>query len=166
MWNDPAHILCKYTARFICSYIIYGCKQQGCIVVVEILWPTNTKYLFCPLFRLPNSGIFPTQGSNSGLPHCRWILYQLSHKGSPRILGYVTYPFSWGSSWPRNQIRVFCTEGKFFPAELPGKPMVRPKYRGQSSILFPLLLIPAKWQIKSLQLTLCFVAKSLELLLM
>ena len=22
-------------------------------------------------------GIFPTQGSNSGLPHCRWILYQL-----------------------------------------------------------------------------------------
>ena len=28
-------------------------------------------------------GIFPTQGSNPGLLHCRWILYQLSHKGSP-----------------------------------------------------------------------------------
>ena len=28
-------------------------------------------------------GIFPTQGSNPGLPHCRWVLYQLSHKGSP-----------------------------------------------------------------------------------
>ena len=27
--------------------------------------------------------IFPTQGSNPGLPHCRKILYQLSHKGSP-----------------------------------------------------------------------------------
>ena len=26
-------------------------------------------------------GIFPTQGSNPGLLHCRWILYQLSHKG-------------------------------------------------------------------------------------
>ena len=26
-------------------------------------------------------GIFPTQGLNPGLPHCRWILYQLSHKG-------------------------------------------------------------------------------------
>ena len=25
-------------------------------------------------------GIFPTQGSNPGLPHCRQILYQLSHK--------------------------------------------------------------------------------------
>ena len=25
-------------------------------------------------------GIFPAQGSNPGLPHCRWILYQLSRK--------------------------------------------------------------------------------------
>ena len=31
-------------------------------------------------------GIFPTQGSNPGLLHSRRILYQLSHKGSPRIL--------------------------------------------------------------------------------
>ena len=29
-------------------------------------------------------GIFPTQGSNPGLLHCRWILYQLSHKVSPK----------------------------------------------------------------------------------
>ena len=28
-------------------------------------------------------GIFPTQGSNPGLPHCRQSLSQLSHKGSP-----------------------------------------------------------------------------------
>ena len=27
-------------------------------------------------------GIFPTQGSNPGLPHCRQILYHLSHQGS------------------------------------------------------------------------------------
>ena len=27
-------------------------------------------------------GLFPTQGSNPGLPHCRRILYQLSHQGS------------------------------------------------------------------------------------
>ena len=26
--------------------------------------------------------IFPTQGPNPGLPHCRWILYQPSHQGS------------------------------------------------------------------------------------
>ena len=30
-------------------------------------------------------GIFPTQGSNPGLPHCRQILYHLSHQGSPVI---------------------------------------------------------------------------------
>ena len=41
-----------------------------------------------------HQGIFPTQGSNPGLPHCRKILYQLSHKGHPRILEWVTYPFS------------------------------------------------------------------------
>ena len=29
-------------------------------------------------------GIFPNQGSNPGLLHCRWILCQLSHQGSPR----------------------------------------------------------------------------------
>ena len=29
-------------------------------------------------------GIFPTQGSNSGLLHCRWILCQLSHQGNPQ----------------------------------------------------------------------------------
>ena len=45
-------------------------------------------------------GIFPTQGSNPGLPHCRWSLYQLSHKGSPRILEWVAYPFSSRSSQP------------------------------------------------------------------
>ena len=27
--------------------------------------------------------IFPTQESNWGLLHCRWILYQLSYQGSP-----------------------------------------------------------------------------------
>ena len=31
-------------------------------------------------------GIFPTQGSNPGPPHCGRILYQLSHQGSPRII--------------------------------------------------------------------------------
>ena len=53
-------------------------------------------------------GIFPTQGSNPGLPHCRQILYQLSPQGSPRILEWVAYAFSSRSSWPRNWTRVSC----------------------------------------------------------
>ena len=79
-------------------------------------------------------GIFPTQGSNPGLLHCRQILHQLSHKGSPRILERVAYPFSRGSSQPRNWTRVSCIAGGFFTnwvireapdtwctTELPGK---------------------------------------------
>ena len=67
-------------------------------------------------------GIFPTQGSNPDLLHSRWILYHLSHQGSPRILEWVAYLFSSGSSWPRNWTRVSCIASGFFPAELPGKP--------------------------------------------
>ena len=35
-------------------------------------------------------GIVPTQGSNPGLPHCRQILYQLSHRGSPQLFLVVS----------------------------------------------------------------------------
>ena len=58
--------------------------------------------------------IFPTQGLNPGLPQCRQILYQLSHKGSPRILEWVAYPFSSGYSQPRNWTGVSCIAGGFF----------------------------------------------------
>ena len=47
-------------------------------------------------------GIFPIEGSNPGLLHCRQILYHLSHRGGPRILEQVAYPFSRGTSQPRN----------------------------------------------------------------
>ena len=59
-------------------------------------------------------GIFPTQGSNPGLPHCRRILYQLSYQGSPRMLEQVAFPLSSGSSRPRNQTGVSCIAGGFF----------------------------------------------------
>ena len=59
-------------------------------------------------------GIFPTQELNLGLPHYRWILYQLSHKGNPRILEWVAYPFSRGSSRPRYRTRVSCIASGFF----------------------------------------------------
>ena len=59
-------------------------------------------------------GIFPTRRSNPGLLHCRQILYQLSHKRSPRILEWGVNPFFSGSSWPRNQTVVSCIAGRFF----------------------------------------------------
>ena len=42
-------------------------------------------------------GIFPTQGWNLGLPHCKQILYCLSHQGSPRILQLGSLSFFQGN---------------------------------------------------------------------
>ena len=63
-------------------------------------------------------GLFPTQVWNLGLPHCRQILYHLSHQQSPRILEGVAYPFSRGPSQPRNRTGVSCTAGGFFTSWL------------------------------------------------
>ena len=54
-------------------------------------------------------GIFLTQGLNPGIPHCRQILYTLSHQGSPRILEWVAYPFSRVTSQPRNSYLFLFT---------------------------------------------------------
>ena len=59
-------------------------------------------------------GIFPTQGSNPGLPHCRWILYHLSHHKSPKMLEWVAYPFSRGTYQPRDRTRVSWTVGSLY----------------------------------------------------
>ena len=65
-------------------------------------------------------GIFPTQGSNPSLPHCRQILYHLNHQGSPRILEWVDYPFFRGSSWSRNSGSP-AKQTDSLPSEPPGK---------------------------------------------
>ena len=103
------------------------CCAVLCLSVMsESLWPDELQptILLCPwdspgqntgvgsLFLL--QGIFPSQGSKPGLPHCRRILYHLSHQGSPRILEWVACPFSRGSSQPRNRTRVSCIAGRFF----------------------------------------------------
>ena len=66
-------------------------------------------------------GIFPTHGSNPGLPNWRQILYQVSHKGNPTTLKGVANPFSSESSWPRNQTAVSCIAGGFFTNWASGK---------------------------------------------
>ena len=39
-------------------------------------------------------GIFPTQESNWGVLHCRWILYQLSYEGNPTKGIYMNFKFT------------------------------------------------------------------------
>ena len=57
-------------------------------------------------------------GLNPGILHCRWILYQLSHKGSPRILEWVAYPFSSGSSQPGIEPGSPALQADSLPTEL------------------------------------------------
>ena len=69
-----------------------SCKSESGSVVSDSFWPHG---LFTP-WDSPGQntgvgslsllqGIFPTQGSNPGVLHCRQILYQLSHKVSPNV---------------------------------------------------------------------------------
>ena len=69
---------------------------------------------YCNGLPCPFQVIVPIQGSNPGLPHCRQILYHLSHQGSPRILEWVACAFSRGSSRPRNATGVSCIAGRYF----------------------------------------------------
>ena len=73
---------------------------------------------------------------NPGLPHCRWILYQLSHQGSPRILGvgslslfqqiFPTQELSWGLLHCR---RIFFTNWSTREAPIEGREEANLPYR-------------------------------------
>ena len=101
---SPRFFTTRYWIYCFLCYIA-TCDCESCLVVSNSLWPHG---LYSP-WNSPgqNTGVgshsllqrmFPTQGWNPGLPHCRQILYQLRHKGSPRIPEWVAYPFSSGSS--------------------------------------------------------------------
>ena len=50
--------------------------------------------------------IFPTQGSNPGLLHCKWILYHLSHQGSPFLWKSSSDPLKPRHSFLRQKLGV------------------------------------------------------------
>ena len=76
---------------------------------------------------MPPPGDPPNPALNPGLPHCRGILYCLSHQGNPGILEWVTYPFLMGSSDPGIEPGSPALQVDSLPAELSGKPKIKPK---------------------------------------
>ena len=58
-------------------------------------------------------GIYPTQGSNPGLLHCRQILYHLSHQGKPKNTG-VSLSLLQEIFLTQGRIMVSCIAGRFF----------------------------------------------------
>ena len=88
-----------------------GCKACQAPLSMGILQATILEWVAFPFSRGSSQLRDQTQ---AGLPHCSWILYQLSHKGSSQILEWVAYPFSRGSSQPRNRTGVSCIAGLSF----------------------------------------------------
>ena len=120
-------------------------KVTCCGRVVVAAWPPCSVHLFCdPMdYNLPGSSVhgilqarilewvvaipfiqgnLPNPVIKSGLLHCRWILYCLSHQGSPRILEWVVYPFSSGSSQTRNRPGSLALQADSLLTALSGKP--------------------------------------------
>ena len=128
-WGEPHFSHCYLCSSFISDFLFCYVLDHLCDHFIG-KWSESYPVMSDPLqpyspWNFPGQntgvgslsllqGIFPTQVLHPGLTHCRWIRYQLSHKGSPRILEWVTYPFSRGSSPSRNQTRVSCIAGGFF----------------------------------------------------
>ena len=76
-----------------CHWIVISENVISCVWLFAIPWTVQCMEFSKPEYRRGSlfllQGVFPTQGSNSGLPHCRWILYQLSHQGSPCQLFFI-----------------------------------------------------------------------------
>ena len=114
----PSHYIIFRKDTFMCSYLnclALSYMQSSLLVVnyaVLCLVAQSCPTLFNPMDYSPQGssvhedspgkntgegchallqGIFPTQGSNTGLPHCRWILYYLSHQGSLSRTVEITY---------------------------------------------------------------------------
>ena len=104
--HSPNHMMCVCMHAFFPTLWTVACQAPLSIEFSGQEYRSGLPF--------PSLGNFPTQGSNPGLLHCGQILYQLSHKGSPRILEWVASPFSGGSSRPRNQTVVSCIAGGFF----------------------------------------------------
>ena len=91
--NPRKYNNCKYTCiqhldTCVSHSVMSNSLQQHGLKPARLLCPQNSpgKNTGVDCHSLLK-GIFPTQRSNPGLLHCRQILYQLSHQGSPLFLG-------------------------------------------------------------------------------
>ena len=84
-----------YVTIYVCQNLQWS---ERCSVMSDSLWPHG---LYSP-WNSPGQntavsshsllqGIFPTQGLNPSLLHCRRILYQLSHQGNPKTCRAIPF---------------------------------------------------------------------------
>ena len=105
--TGPSDVSLSITIQKHCKSIVSDSLQPA-----RLLFPWNSPGRNTGVGSLSLlQGIFLTPGPNPGLPHCKHILYQPSHQGSPGILERVAYPFSSGSSDPGIEPRSSCIAG-------------------------------------------------------
>ena len=117
-------------------------KSLSCVRLFATLWTIQSMEFSRPEYWSPRQGIFSSQGSNPDLLHCRQILYQVSHKGRPRILEWVAYPFSADLPHPGIEPGSSVLQADSLPTELSEKGkslyknMYREKWKRNQGILF------------------------------
>ena len=122
--------------RKLCSLMFRTslCSEHVCVLnhvwLFATLWTVARQAPLCMgLFMeeywsglpLPSPGDLPSPSTEPvSSISCTWrqILYLLNHQVSPRILKWVPYPFSRGSSWPRIQTGSPALQRDSLPAEL------------------------------------------------
>ena len=113
------------------------CSPSGSSVQ-GILQASIPKWVAIPFSK---GSSLPRDRTQEGVPHCWQILYQLSHKGNPRILEWVAYTFSRGSSWPKNWAGVSCIAGRFFTSWATREAQCLHWVTSNTCLLHPSLLI-------------------------
>ena len=89
----------------LCNPVDYSLPDSSLHWILRV---RKLEWVACPpLGDLPNPGIEPRSPTLQ-------VDSLLSHQGSPRILEWVIYPFSRGSSSPRNRTSTSCIIGRFF----------------------------------------------------
>ena len=97
-------------------------SRISCVWLCATLWTVAcqaplsmgfSRQEYCTGLPCPPPGNLP----NPALLQCRWTFYHLSGQGSPKTPDWVAYPFSRGTSRPRNQTSVSCTAGSWATRE-------------------------------------------------
>ena len=93
---NSEHSSVPYHVLLVLSVVLVA---QPCLILCSSMEPTSVhrilqaRILEWVAISLSRGWIFPIQGSNLGLPHCRQFLYRLSHKGSPVLDALNVPPF-------------------------------------------------------------------------
>ena len=102
-------MLCLLLSRVRLSVTPWTVAHQAPLSI-RVLQTRILEWVACPPpGYIPNPGVEPRSPTLQAD-----FFYHLSHQGSSWILEWLSYPFSRGSSHPRNLTRVSCIADGFF----------------------------------------------------